>query len=88
MAIEEEVEIRRAPKLLPWMLTGAILGIALALILGFLTPSNPELPANFLGLLLISLGALGLGLGAGFAIVYDLISSRRARRAIANRVTE
>jgi len=88
MANEEEVEIRRAPKLLPWMITGAILGIVLALILGLLTPSNPELPDNFLGLLLISLGALGLGLGAGFAIVYDLISSRRASRAIANRVTE
>lgn len=88
MAKEEEVEIRRAPKMFPWMLTGGLLGVVIALVMGLFAPQDETLPANFVGLLLISFGALGLGLGALFAIVYDLISSRRARRAIANRVTE
>lgn len=84
----EEIEIRRAPKILPWMLTGAVVGLLLALALSLITPANSELPENFVGLMLIAFGSLGLGLGAAFAIGYDLISSRRAKRAIANRVTE
>jgi hypothetical protein len=37
---------------------------------------------------MIALGSLGLGLGVLIAIIFDLVSSRRAKRAIANRVTE
>lgn len=85
---EEEIEIRRAPKVLPWMLTGAAIGMLIALALSLLTPPNPELPENFLGLMLISFGSLGLGLGVGIAIAFDLISARRAKRATANRVSE
>lgn len=85
---DEQVEIRRAPKVLPWMLTGAGVGMLIALILSVVTPPNPELPENFLGLMLIAFGSLGLGLGVLFAIAFDLISARRAKRAIANRVTE
>ena len=88
MANNEEVEIRRAPKIVPWMLTGATLGIVIALVLGLFVQPGPEVPENFVGLLMVALGALGLGLGIGFAIIYDLISARRAKRAIANRVTE
>ena len=88
MAKDEEVEIRRAPKILPWMLTGAVIGAVVALIFGLFTPDSPDIPENFVGLLLVSLSALGLGLGLGFAIIFDLVSSARAKRAIANRVTE
>jgi len=70
------------------MLTGAAIGMLIALALSLLTPANPELPENFLGLMLISFGSLGLGLGVGIAIAFDLISARRAKRATANRVTE
>ena len=88
MANQEEVEIRRAPKVVPWMITGAVLGVLIALAFGLFTPPNPEVPENFVGLLMVSLGALGLGLGLGIAIIFDLVSSRRAKKAIANRVTE
>ena len=84
----EEIEIRRAPKVLPWMLTGGLVGAVAALALYFLSPGNSEVPENFLGLLVIALASLGLGLGVGFAIVFDLVSARRAKRATANRVIE
>jgi hypothetical protein len=84
----EEIEIRRAPKILPFMLTFAALGMLVAVLMLLITPPDAELPENFFGLTLISFGSLGLGLGAAFAITYDLISARRAKRAIANRVTE
>ena len=67
---------------------GAAIGMLIALALSLLTPTNPELPENFLGLMLISFGSLGLGLGVGIAIAFDLISARRAKRATANRVAE
>ncbi len=84
----EEIEIRRAPKILPFMLTFAAIGMLIAVLLLFISPNNPQLPENFFGLTLIAFGSLGLGLGAVFAIAYDLVSARRAKRALANRVTE
>ncbi len=70
------------------MLTFAAIGMLIAVLLLLISPNNPELPENFFGLALIAFGSLGLGLGAVFAIAYDLISARRAKRALANRVTE
>ena len=80
----EEVEIRRAPKVLAFALTGAVLGFGLNLLIPDATRSN----ANVLGLLLVALGSLGLGLGVVFAIAFDLISSRRTKRAVVNRVSQ
>jgi hypothetical protein len=84
----EEIEIRRAPKILPFMLTFAGLGMLIAVVFLLLTPADANLPENFFGPTLIAFGSLGLGAGAVFAIAYDLISARRAKRALANRVTE
>jgi hypothetical protein len=85
---KEEIEIRRAPKVLPWMITGGLLGALVAVVLYLLSPSGAEVPENFLGLMVIALSSLGLGLGVGFAIIFDLVSSRRAKRAVANRVIQ
>lgn len=84
----EEVEIRRAPKVLAFALTGAVLGILLAFGLNLLIPDATRSNANVLGLLLVALGSLGLGLGVVFAIAFDLISSRRTKRAVVNRVSQ
>ena len=88
MAENEEIEIRRAPKVLPWMFTGSALGVIIAVLIFVISPDNSEVPENFFGLLMIALGSLGLGLGVLVAIIFALVSSRRAKRAIANRVTE
>ena len=88
MAENEEIEIRRAPKVLPWMFTGSALGVIIAILIFVIAPENSEVPENFFGLLMIALGSLGLGLGVMVAIIFDLVSSRRAKKAIANRVTE
>ena len=88
MAENEEIEIRRAPKVLPWMFTGSALGVLIAAVIFAVAPDNADVPQNFFGLLMIAFGSLGLGLGVLVAIIFDLVSSRRAKRAIANRVTE
>lgn len=84
----EEVEIRRAPKVLAFALTGAALGVLLAFGLNLLIPDATRSNENILGLLLVALGSLGLGLGVVFAVAFDFISSRRKKRALAKRISK
>jgi len=84
----EEVEKRSAPKVQAFALKGAVHGVFLAFGLNLLIPDATRSNANVLGLLLVALGSLGLGLGVVFAIAFDLISSRRTKRAVVNRVSQ
>jgi hypothetical protein len=84
----EDVEIRRAPKVLPWALTGAVFGMIVAFVLFLLVPESERSNENILGLLLVSLGSLGLGTGIAFAIVVDLVTSSKAKRASAVRAEQ
>jgi hypothetical protein len=81
----EEVEIRKAPKVLPWALTGAVFGMLVALVLSLIVPESEASNYNVLGLLVVSLGSLGLGAGIAFAIVVDLVTSTKAKKASAVR---
>ena len=81
----EEVEIRRAPKVLPWALTGAVLGVALAILLYLLIPEANRSSRDVFGLLIVALGSLGLGLGVALAIAVDLTTATKAKRATAIR---
>lgn len=81
----EEVEIRKAPKVLAFALTGAGLGVITALVLYVLIPVGQRSSEDILGLLLVALGSLGLGLGVVMAIFLDLITSRRVKKASAIR---
>lgn len=85
MEKREEVEIRRAPKLLAWALTGAVFGLVFATLLYVLIPEANRSSEDVFGLLLVALGSLGLGLGVAFSLVFDLFSSRRVKRAEAVR---
>lgn len=81
----EEVEIRKAPKVLAFALTGAVVGVAAALVLYVLIPVDQRSSRDILGLLLVALGSLGLGLGVIGAIFLDLITARRVKKASAIR---
>mgnify|MGYP006898270825 CR=1 FL=1 len=81
----EDVEIRKAPKVLAFALTGAAIGVLAALVLYGLIPADQRSSRDILGLLLVALGSLGLGLGVVTAIFLDLITSRRVKKASAIR---
>jgi hypothetical protein len=81
----EEVEIRKAPKVLAFALTGAVVGVVAALVLYVLIPVDQRSSRDILGLLLVALGSLGLGLGVISAIFLDLMTSRRVKKASAIR---
>ncbi len=81
----EEVEIRKAPKVLPFALTGAVLGVSAAFVLYLLIPVANRSSEDILGLLLVALGSLGLGLGIAAAVFLDLLTAKRAKMASAIR---
>lgn len=80
-----EVEFRRAPKLLPFAFTGGGVGLIVAVVLYLLIPAANRSSENIFGLLLISVGSAGLGLGVLAVVVIDLITAQRAKKVMAQR---
>ena len=83
----ETVKIRRAPKFIPFSLTGLVLGAAVAIALS-LTIDNPDgKTPGFITQLLIYCLAGGAGFGLVVAVLVDLISGRRLKDAEASKVS-
>lgn len=78
----ETVEIRRMPKFLPFLLTGGVAGLIVALILWVSSGSNQ----NVFGYLI----AYGTGLGAAAGIIAATVAEastrKRAKRATATKL--
>jgi hypothetical protein len=83
----ETVKIRRAPKFIPFALTGLALGAVIAIVLS-LTIDNPDgkTPGFITQLLVYSLAG-GAGFGVVVAVVVDLLSNRRTKEAEASKVS-
>jgi hypothetical protein len=77
----EEVSIRRAPKYLHFSLTGFLLGILIALILGLTS-------LEIVGLLVVFGGIAGGGIGILLALFFDLILRKRGRKLQATKIVE
>lgn len=76
-----EVNIRRAPKYLHFALTGFVLGIVTALVLGLSSP-------GVVGLLIVFGGIAGGGIGIILALVFDAIYRSRSNKVTATKVNE
>ena len=86
--LPEEVEIRRAPKMAVWAVTGAVFGAFAAIVIFLFIPQDQRSSENILGLLILSFGSLGFGLGLAFAIAVDVLTSRKTKRALAERADQ
>ena len=86
--MQEEVNIRRAPKLLPFGLTGTVIGITLGVLAYFLVPNTDEAAENALGLFIVYGGGTFGAFGVIYAIVLDWITVRRTKMVIAERSEE
>ena len=71
--------------MLPFLLTGAVLGVILAFVLYLFIPAENRSAANILGLLIVALGSLGVGLGIAISIVIDVTTARRVKSVVASR---
>ena len=86
--LPEEVEIRRAPKMAVWALTGAVFGVLSAIVIFLFIPQDQRSNENILGLLILSFGSLGFGLGLAFAIAVDVLTTRKTKRVLAERADQ
>ncbi|WP_258069892.1 hypothetical protein [Arthrobacter sp. SX1312] len=84
-----EVTVRRAPKFVPFMAVGAILGFLAALVLAYTGPEDPTLTReSVLGFFTVAFALPGLLLAALLVLVIDRRSIRRAERARAERTDD
>jgi uncharacterized protein (DUF58 family) len=75
----ETVKIRRAPKFIPFMLTGVLLGGIVAVILSLSITSQDGKTAGFLTQLLVYCLGLGAGIGLLAAVVFDALTARASK---------
>ncbi|MEN9603855.1 MAG: hypothetical protein RL545_544 [Actinomycetota bacterium] len=82
---KEKVEIRKAPKFLPFMILFAVFGAVVALILNASIPDSARTAQPILGYLLAYLAAAGAVVGLVLALVIDFISRKRIKTLDAER---
>jgi hypothetical protein len=83
------VTVRRAPKYVPFLVAGGLLGVVAAAIIAYAPPADEGYNANTVfGFFLTFCIAGGAGLGAVVALLLDRRSVRRAERAVVESVPD
>jgi membrane associated rhomboid family serine protease len=82
----QQVRIRRTPKFLPFLITGAVIGVIIAVILGLSIPADAKTPEPIVTYLIGYLGAIGAVAGIVTAVVVDRIGVARAKTVEATKL--
>jgi hypothetical protein len=82
---KEKVQIRKAPKFLPFMILFAVVGVIVALLLNTQISDDARTAQPILGYLVVCLGGLGGVIGILLALVIDAISRARSKTLEATR---
>lgn len=81
------ITVRRAPKFVPFMGLGGVLGIIVAAFVAYGIPGDQSFDTGAVfGFFLVSFAAGGVLLGAIAALVLDKVSVRRSQRAVVESV--
>jgi len=75
----ETVKIRRAPKFIPFMFTGFLLGGVMAIALSLLITTQEGKTAGFITQILVYCLGLGAGVGLVAAVIFDAVTARRLK---------
>ncbi|HEY8702540.1 MAG TPA: hypothetical protein VIM08_16505 [Arthrobacter sp.] len=88
-AERREVTVRRAPRYVPFLVLGALLGAAAAAVVSYGLPGDESYDrGSVFGFFLVMFGAAGAILGAAVALLLDRLSVKRQRRAIVEAVPD
>ncbi|UEL28232.1 hypothetical protein [Pseudarthrobacter sp. L1SW] len=88
-AERREVTVRRAPKYVPFLILGALVGIGAAAVAAYAVPANPSFDAGAVfGFFMVLFAGGGAILGAVLALVLDRRSVRRQERAVVEAVPD
>jgi hypothetical protein len=89
IAERREITVRRAPKYVPFLILGGLVGIAAAAVIAYGRPGNATFdPGTVFGFFMVLCGAGGVILGAITALILDRLSIRRAQQAVVEAVPE
>ena len=95
MAFEEtpaerrEITVRRAPKYVPFLILGGLVGVAVAAVIAYGLPGDESFDrGSVFGFFLVMFGAGGAILGAVTALLLDRRSVKRQQRAIVEAVPD
>ncbi|MFB9713423.1 hypothetical protein ACFFPI_04555 [Arthrobacter methylotrophus] len=81
------ITVRRAPKFVPFMVLGAVIGIIVAALVAYGIPGDASFDTGAVfGFFLISFAAGGVLLGSIAALILDKVSVRRTQRAVVESV--
>jgi len=80
------IRIRKAPKFLPFMSAGTVLGIIFALVISALEPAEARGGVSLAGVLVVYLGGAGLMAGTLVALGFDWISRTRSKEVEATKL--
>lgn len=84
-----EVTVRRAPRYVPFLILGGLLGIAVAALISFGLPGDASYDRGAVfGFFMVMGAAAGVVLGGAAALVLDRLSVRRSRNAVVESVPE
>ena len=84
-----EVTVRRAPKYVPFLILGGLVGVAAAAIIAYALPGDASFDrGSVFGFFLVLCAAGGVLLGAAAALVLDRLSVRRAEHAVVESAPE
>ncbi|WP_449374399.1 hypothetical protein [Arthrobacter psychrolactophilus] len=79
-----KLSVRRAPKYVPFMIAGGIVGIIAAAVMTMALPPNEQFSASSVfGMFTVLMLIPGVGLGAIAALMFDRQSQRRAKTLVA-----
>ncbi|RKO23674.1 hypothetical protein D7Z96_10305 [Pseudarthrobacter phenanthrenivorans] len=88
-AERREITVRRAPKYVPFLILGALVGIAAAAVMAYGVPENPSFDAGAVfGFFMVAFAAGGAILGAVVALVLDRRSIKRQQKAVVEAVPD
>ena len=88
-AERREITVRRAPKYVPFLILGGIVGIIVAAVIAYAVPGDESYdPNSVFGFFMVLCGAGGVILGAIVALLLDRLSVRRAEHAVVEAVPE
>lgn len=83
------VTVRRAPRYVPFLILGGLLGVVVAAVIAYALPGDEGYDANSVfGFFLTFCAAGGAILGAAVALVLDRLSVRRTEHAVVESVPD
>ncbi|CAM3304807.1 hypothetical protein PSET11_00974 [Arthrobacter ulcerisalmonis] len=84
-----DVTVRRAPKYVPFLIAGALVGVGVAAVVAYGLPGDREFDAgSVFGFFMVGFAGAGAVLGAALALILDRRSVKKQQRAVVEAVPE